>query len=737
MNPNDPKVTAFLLGEKEGLTPEDLREVEALLAGDREGEEIRKAVGLLREGFSWEPLPRLRDDQREILRKEAEILSAPEAAEPSRPSRGSAGGRESVWAWLRYPLFWAPAMAAFLLALFGLPWSGPFSPPQESRWAARAQDSAIATVEANAGSTSPPVDAASPLGSPEALPLDVRARFEETRKALSSNEGSELAGRLGRRRMPAWAMRDRAAGLSLGATGGSAYSEPAVPILGAFYEGARQGEVGEADRRKPGDRNSFDAVDENRFLLVADHPLSTFGIDVDTASYRIVRRYLLEEKKLPPKGAVRIEQLVNYFPYDYPSPQGTDPFGVGLEAASCPWAPKHRLVRIGIKAKELPPGSAPPSNLVFLVDLSRSTNEPGKLPLLQKSLDYLVDQLGERDQVEIVYAGASSCVLLPTGDKKKIREAIAGLRAGGPTDGDSGIEMAYELAEKNFLKDGNNRVILATDGDGNVGATSRSELLDRIAEKARKKIYLTVLGFGMGDRNDSMLVKLADRGKGNYAYIDTLEEAHRVFGEALRKTLFLVAEDVKLQVEFNPRTVSAYRLLGYEKRGLAKEEFNDDAGDAGAVGAGQTVTVLYEIIPAEEPLPPHPEVDPLRYRSRPKEADRGSRENATRTELLTVKIRYKRPDEETSRRWEFPLTDSGEKWEKSSEEFRFSAAVAAFGERLRNSPFQGECSWKLVTRLAEGAMGKDSHGYRSSFLRLVKQAASLEGRAHEESGEEE
>ncbi|MDD4931876.1 MAG: von Willebrand factor type A domain-containing protein [Methylacidiphilaceae bacterium] len=527
-----------------------------------------------------------------------------------------------------------------------------------------------------------------------------------------------------------------------GATGAGVipYTGGALPFIAGFMSSHKHlaegiGRDRDWDRSFHGEwnRSSFDAIEENRFLLVRDHPLSTFSADVDTASYAIVRRYLLDEKTLPPKGAVRIEELINYFPYAYPGPKENEPFSVSMESASCPWAPKHRLVRIGIKARELPPGSVPASNLVFLIDVSGSMAMPNKLPLLKKSLDYLVDQLGEKDQVGIVvYAGASGCVLLPTSDRNEIREALDRLEAGGSTNGASGIEMAYDLAERNFLKEGNNRVILATDGDWNVGTTSQSELLDLIAKKAQKKIYLTVLGFGMDNLNDSMLVKLADRGNGNYAYIDSLEEAHKVFGEALHKTLFTVAKDVKLQVEFNPKEVSAYRLIGYEKRLLAKEDFNDDTKDAGEVGAGHTVTVLYEVIPADGERPPHSAVDPLKYQPKANEEEMENSSRSARgtpAEMLTVKIRYKKPDEEKSQRLEFPFTDGAQEWEKSSEDFRFAAAVATFGQLLRKSPLRGESSWKLVERLAEEGQGKDPYGYRSSFLELVGRADSLEAKA--------
>ncbi|VVM08321.1 hypothetical protein MAMC_02055 [Methylacidimicrobium cyclopophantes] len=807
MNPEDPKVVALLLGEAESLSPEERAEAEALLAGEGEAEEIRKAIRLLREGFSREELPQLLEEQRRVILEEASrlFLSQKELAPSSNP-----------WAsrlsrLLQFPL-WIPALAVISLSLLILAIFHPWPREQRSAGAgAKRQIVASSTERRNETTHAPPV--ASATRTEEIPPSAVRARAEEAKPAPTPPPGSVAQGKSpngmagaaegraeqplparpheqspspvddtttrkevaqarpshrrrhrGKNRVAATPKEREATASTDPATGGAdlgaavegaavdagaaigAPAEAAIAVMRGVLLGHRvhswefsAGSEGDLDSRPPWNRNAFDASPENQFLFVREHPLSTFSADVDTASYTIVRRFLLEEKQLPPKGAVRIEELINYFAYDYPGPKGGDLFAVNMEVASCPWAPKHRLVRIGVKARELPPESLPPSNLVFLIDVSGSMGMPKKLPLVQKSLDYLIDQLGEKDQVGIVvYAGASGCVLLPTSDKRKIREALKKLEAGGSTNGASGIEMAYELAEKNFLKEGNNRVILATDGDWNVGTTSQSELLDLIAKKAKKKIYLTVLGFGMDNLNDSMLVKLADRGNGNYAYIDTLEEAHKVFGESLHKTLFTVAKDVKFQVEFNPKEVAAHRLIGYEKRLLAKEDFNDDTKDAGEIGAGHTVTVLYEIIPAGGELPPHAGVDPLKYQANWKQEDRGSAplsENGTSGELLTVKIRYKKPDGEKSERLEFPLTDRGLEWQKSSEDFRFAAAVAAFGQLLKNSPLRGESSWQLVRRLAEEGRGKDPYGYRSSFLELVKQASSLPAQTKE--GDEE
>ena len=470
----------------------------------------------------------------------------------------------------------------------------------------------------------------------------------------------------------------------------------------------------------------YDAITDNAFLAVREAPLSTFSIDVDTASYAIVRRFL-NEQHLPPKGAVRIEELINYFTYDYPQPEGDAPFSATMEVATCPWTPEHRLVRIGLKGREIAKDKRPASNLVFLIDVSGSMNMPIKLPLLKQSLGLLIDQLGAEDQVAmVVYAGNSGCVLEPTHSKAKMRAALGQLEAGGSTNGASGIQLAYQLAEKSFIKGGTNRVILATDGDWNVGVTNPAELFDMIAKKAKSGVFLTVLGFGMDNLNDSMLVKLADKGNGNYAYIDTLIEARKVFVEQLSSTLVTIAKDVKIQVEFNPAQVSGYRLIGYEKRLLAKEDFNDDTKDAGEIGAGHTVTALYEVVPAGAKLPGGPAVDGLKYQTveSQKSAIRNP-QSAISPELLTLKLRYKAPDGDTSKLLEFPLTDRGETWEKSSRDFRFAAAVAGYGMLLRESPHKGTATWDSVRELAMEGRGEDRSGYRAEFLTMIDKAKAL------------
>ncbi len=480
---------------------------------------------------------------------------------------------------------------------------------------------------------------------------------------------------------------------------------------------------------------SYDFIADNAFLPVAQAPLSTFSIDVDTASYAIVRRFL-NEQHLPPKGAVRIEELINYFTYDYPQPQGDAPFSATMEVAACPWTPAHRLVRIGLKGREIAKDQRPASNLVFLIDVSGSMEPANKLPLLKQSLGLLIDQLGAEDQVAmVVYAGNSGCVLEPTHSKAKMRVALKKLEAGGSTNGASGIQLAYEIAEKSFIKGGTNRVILATDGDWNVGITNPADLFDMIAKKAKGGVFLTVLGVGMDNLKDSMLVKLADKGNGNYGYLDTLIEAKKLLADQLSGTLVTIAKDVKIQVEFNPAQVAAYRLIGYEKRLLAKEDFNDDTKDAGEIGAGHTVTALYEIVPAGGEVPAaNPNVDKLRYA--PQSVDnpnvRNLKEHGVEPvpaevakELLTLKLRYKAPDGDVSKLLEFPLTDTGATWEKSSRDFRFAAAVAGYGMLLRDSPHKGTATWNSVRELAVEGKGEDATGYRAEFITLLEKAKAL------------
>jgi len=471
----------------------------------------------------------------------------------------------------------------------------------------------------------------------------------------------------------------------------------------------------------PFQTEGYDPVADNAFLEAARNPLSTFSIDVDTASYSNVRRFL-EQNRLPPRDAVRIEELVNYFEYGYSGPGGEGPFAVHFEMTEAPWNPEHRLLRIGLKAEEIEPGARPPAGLVFLIDVSGSMTAPNKLPLVKEAMHMLVDQMTGSDRISLVtYAGSTRVVLAPTGggEKRRLHRAIDSLCAGGSTAGASGIELAYATARGHYVDGGVNRVILATDGDFNVGTTSRGELARLIEEKAESGVFLSVLGFGMGNYKDDTLELLAGKGRGNYAYIDTAAEAKKVLVDSIGATLVSVAKDVKIQVEFNPARAGAYRLIGYENRVLAGEDFNDDAKKAGVIGAGHAVTALYEIVPPGLPGAA-PGVDPLKYQQ-PAEPTRA----ASGSEVATVKIRYKGPEEEQSRLMEFAVRDSGGKFGASSEDFKFAASVAAFGMILRESPHRGSATLEDALRWAEQGRGEDRHGYRDEYIRLLHRAMSI------------
>ncbi len=474
-------------------------------------------------------------------------------------------------------------------------------------------------------------------------------------------------------------------------------------------------------RREPGNREQYGPIDENPFLAVSANPLSTFSIDVDRASYSNVRRFLTQGQ-LPPRDAVRIEELVNYFHYDYADPRGDDPVAIHTEVSPAPWKPAHRLVRIGLQARRLDTRGLPPNNLVFLIDVSGSMTPPNKLPLLKAAFPLLVNALRPQDRVAIVvYAGSAGLVLESTpGDQKgTILEAIGRLEAGGSTAGGAGIKRAYDEAVANFIRGGNNRVILATDGDFNVGASSDAEMVRLIEEKRKTGVYLTVLGFGEGNLQDAKMEQIADRGNGQYAYIDNLLEARKVLVHELGGTLFTLAKDVKIQVEFNPARVHAYRLIGYENRMLAAEDFTDDAKDAGEIGAGHSVTALYEVIPAGAETDvvvrvPHS----LRYQ-RPV----APRTEAGGAELLYVKIRYKPRDADRSRELAHAVRDGSTR--SPSTDFRFQAAVAELGLLLRGSEHRGAADVGRVIATARGALGEDPEGYRAEFVRLANAAQAL------------
>jgi Ca-activated chloride channel family protein len=471
--------------------------------------------------------------------------------------------------------------------------------------------------------------------------------------------------------------------------------------------------------QEPGNTEAYNTVDEHRFLAAATNPVSTFSIDVDAASYSNVRRFL-SQGTLPPKDAVRLEELVNYFPYRYADHSGRHPFAVSTEVGPCPWSPEHRLVRIGLQARHVPTQDLPPSNLVFLIDVSGSMMSPDKLPLVQQAFRALVHELRAQDRVAIVvYAGAAGLVLPSTrgSEKATILEAIDRLQAGGSTAGGAGIRLAYDVAREHFDREGNNRVILATDGDFNVGVSSDAEMARLVEQRREEGTFLTVLGFGTGNLKDSKMEQMADKGNGHYAYIDSFREAQKVFVQEFGGTLFTVAKDVKIQVEFNPARVQSYRLLGYENRTLAREDFADDRKDAGELGSGHSVTALYEIVPVGA-TPVALGDDSLTYQRV------SIRPEATRSgELMTVRLRYKDPQGSTSRLLEEPVRDRSAG--VASEDMRFASAVAAFALLLRDSEHRGQASYEQVLSLARGARGDDPQGYRGEFVGMVETARTL------------
>jgi Ca-activated chloride channel homolog len=470
------------------------------------------------------------------------------------------------------------------------------------------------------------------------------------------------------------------------------------------------------DATEPFNREGYAHIGDNPFITPLDRPLSTFAADVDTASYSNVRRFITQGQ-LPPPDAVRVEELINYFDYDYVTPRDDKPIAVNWELATCPWNEDHLLARIGLQTRSIADEKVPPRNLVFLLDVSGSMSSPDKLPLLQRALQLLVDNLRPEDQVSIVvYAGAAGMVLPPTrGDElPTIRNAIAELEPGGSTNGADGIRLAYELARKAFVKKGINRVILATDGDFNVGTTSEGELVRLIEEQRKTGVFLSVLGFGQGNLQDSRMEQLADHGNGNYAYIDGLAEAQKVLVEQAGATLVTVAKDVKLQVEFNPAKVASYRLVGYENRLLADADFDDDTKDAGDMGAGHSVTALYEIVPVgTKSTKTRARAIALRYQ-RPR-----ARAASPRDEWMTVAVRYKAPTSNKSKRLDVPMAGRPNALRSASDDLRFAAAVAAYGMHLRGSEHRGHTSLRMVRSLALGALGRDAKGYRQAFIELL------------------
>jgi Ca-activated chloride channel homolog len=667
--PDDPKLTAYALGELDGA---ERAAVEAAVGADpalrAAVDDIRALAAQLETALAQEPAPELSDDAVALPASLAAVRAAKPAAAPAKL--------------LRFPQLYyvvgGLAAACFAVLLAVLP---------ERKLGERRVYKEIAL-------SSPAVEPPAPSGLLQSV--------VEEHAAREADESGRVA---------VLAAHQTAAGARMAKTEAVALAMPAMMTSDFNTE-------------------SYAWRAESDFLSARENPLSTFSADVDTASYANVRRFLRQGRR-PPVDAVRIEELVNYFPYRYAPPADGAPLAASMEVAEAPWEPAHRLVRIGLKGRDVALGRRGAANLVFLLDVSGSMATPNKLPLVKESLRLLLGRLRPDDRVAIVtYAGASGLALpsTPVARAGEIAAALDELAPGGSTNGARGIELAYDIAKANFVAGGVNRVVLCTDGDFNVGVTNEGDLHRLITEKAKSGVFLTALGFGMGNYQDATLQRLADAGNGNYGYIDTRREAEKLLVEQVGGTLVTIAKDVKLQVEFNPAKVARYRLIGYEKRRLNREDFNNDAVDAGEIGAGHTVTALYEIVPAGAEAAAEgaaPAVDALKYQSVPAERVAGGVSPVSGDELLTLKVRYKDPDGSVSRKLEFALVDRGTRFADASEDFQFTAAVAGFGMILRDSPHKGDATLAKVAQWAERGTGADAGGYRAEFRDLVRRAETL------------
>ena len=655
------------------VPPEDLEDVKAALGvtnGETIADDLAACMGL--------PIETVDDPRREYER--AFRLSSPAAASVRR---------RRAW---RY---WVPALAASLLLAVALP---VFFTQEKAALDIR-RDRAVVTEYESAAVPSPQprsanVDAMLNVKSPVVMKsICGTSRNAGMRGAYTSGAAEEY------RRMAACRMVEAC--------------RMVTPIPSPAKPAPRADAVG---------RERYAAFKENEFLEVKTSPLSTFGLDVDTASYTTMRRYLMEMKRLPPKDSVRIEEYVNYFSYGYEGPTGNVPVAVACELGACPWNAAHKLLRVGVQAKRVPKESIPPCNLVFLIDKSGSMNGNGGFAMLIQAMKLLTGQLRPEDSVAIVSYASGVQVELPTtsgADKARILQVLEGLRAGGATSGGEGLQLAYEEAMKNYSSKKNNRVVLVTDGDFNVGISNPSELERFIADKRKTGVFLTVLGVGCGNYRDEMMKKLANAGNGNYAFLDGVLEAKKVLMTEFGGTMLTVAKDVKLQLEFNPALVGAYRLLGYENRLLAAKDFNDDKKDAGEMGSGHSMTALYELVP-----PGATNVvaatDALKYQKQVPVANE---------ELLTVKLRYKLPDADTSTRIDQPVVAKDVTSAEPSESFRFASAVAEFALLLKDSAYKGNASFNAVIERARAAKGRDDDGWRAEFIRLVETAQLLKASA--------
>ena len=736
-------LTAYAVGQ---LDVPEITDVERLLADPAESEarrqvaEVQAIAAALGKTDADTGLARSTD-----LRQA--VLAAVSRAKPSQ--HPAADRRIGRWGWMVI----AGALAASLVVAVSLPSIRPVMP--EVKQAARERlvaDARSASVPAPA--VEPPAESAARRQAGQQM--DEKAKGASTARELQVGQEAlvDLAanGQLAAGAPPAMdalAAKRFAAPAAPAAAPSRAADKSQLRQRAGVASDASPSEARKAVAPEMADRfieprgrlagEGYAAITESRPVSPKDQPLSTFSIDVDTASYANVRRFL-DSGRLPPRDAVRIEELVNYFRYDYPQPEGDSAFSVTVDAAECPWNRGHRLVRIGLQGRTVDRDARPAGNLVFLIDVSGSMQAANKLPLVQQALTMLVEELSENDRVSIVtYAGNAGLVLPPTtGDQKQaIRAAIDSLAAGGATHGSAGIALAYEQAREHFIEGGANRVILATDGDLNVGVTSTTALTDLITEKAQGGVFLTVLGFGDGNLQDEKMEALADNGNGIYAYIDGVREARKVLVEQLTGSTVTIAKDVKIQVEFNPAQVTSYRLLGYENRALAARDFRDDTKDAGEIGAGHSVTALYEVALVDEAVAGGPGIEPLKYQPRPEPREPALEAAAARRldvdpevsrELLTVKLRWKRPEASESTGIEVPLAGRGPAFAEAPADLRFAAAVAAYGMILRGSDQKGEATLSQVAKIAAGALGGDEGGYRAEFLDLVRKAESLGGR---------
>ncbi|MBI1319959.1 MAG: DUF3520 domain-containing protein [Candidatus Hydrogenedens sp.] len=716
---NEETLTLYVLGELDGIDAAAVKE--ALLANPdarRTVEELQQTIGLLNDAYAAEDAPGLENGQRSAITMTVKHQVA----------------RRELKFWGRVVVYGGSLAAVALFTLISIP---SLSRAREAARRASPQNTLKQAELIREMARSDESYGNEAIQDIERLQEEATAFSDDTQQELQKLK-AEVASTVAHQQRERNSLAEKntpesVRGLAKPAPAAEPVKQVAARMKSLGYT-AEADDIAKDFRSVPTEQwhyapqpagEAYDRIQENAFTPVTQQPLSTFSIDVDTASYANVRRFI-ESGQRPSADAVRIEELINYFDYDYryeTSDENADPFTARVAMADCPWAPGHKLVRVGIAGKTQPVSERKPSNLVFLLDVSGSMNDANKLPLLKQGLQMLVKQLGENDRVSIVvYAGSSGLVLEPTrgDDQHAILDAIDRLAAGGSTNGGAGIELAYRTARQGFIKGGTNRVILATDGDFNVGVTTQNDLVNLIEREAKSGVFLTVLGFGMGNLKDGTMEQLSNKGNGTYAYIDSLKEARKVLVDELQANLVTIAKDVKIQVEFNPAHAESYRLIGYENRALAARDFNDDTKDAGEIGAGHRVTALYEIVPPGGV--PQPGVDPLKYQTQPEPAPV---DDAHGGELMTLKIRYKQPDGDTSKLLEFPIQDRSRPFAQADDDFRFAASVAAFGMLLRGSEYRGTATMQDVNNWAAGALGEDPHGYRVEFLDLVRKASAM------------